>query len=345
MTSLHRFTTLDGLRGIAALAVMFHHFDHTLFSNASVAVDLFFALSGFVIAYSYYNKLHADLSISTFIKKRFIRLYPMFLLGLILGGTALFVKFIHAQTDLTLIQIVSAFFLNIFYLPYLADFYVQIGTDKIPSAIFPINDPSWSLFFEMFVNILFPFIILFSKNAKFILTIVVLSAIGLVGYSLFTHTPTPGWGAKSFFGGIPRVFFSFFLGVFVFTIFNTIKAKFYNINPVVILLALFLLLSFPYSGKIWLASTILIVPLFIIFGSISTSENPYINNINEYLGWISYPLYCIHFPVLSLYSSFDIGYNIYLSTIICTVVSLFLSHLLAKYIDDPIRAKLSKKFI
>lgn len=231
-TSTHRFTTLDGLRGIAALAVMFHHFNHSLFPNASVAVDLFFGLSGFVIAYSYYAKLHSGLTAYTYIKKRLIRLYPMFLIGLILGAIALILKFIYGQTNLNSTQLFLAFSLNLFYLPYLADFYVQIGSDRIPSAIFPLNDPAWSLFFEMFVNVSLAFLLLFSKNVKFIITILTISAIGLIGYSILTHTATPGWGLKSFFGGIPRVFFSFFVGILIFLMFNAFKSKLKNINPI-----------------------------------------------------------------------------------------------------------------
>jgi hypothetical protein len=50
----HRFVFLDGLRGIAAVVVMLYHFtqhtSHPIAELGSVCVDLFFCLSGFVIA-------------------------------------------------------------------------------------------------------------------------------------------------------------------------------------------------------------------------------------------------------------------------------------------------------
>ncbi|MDD2781648.1 acyltransferase [Sulfuricurvum sp.] len=341
----HRFNTLDGLRGIAAIAVMLHHFNHSLFPNASVAVDLFFGLSGFVIAYSYYPKLYSNLSMYTYLKKRLIRLYPMFLLGLIIGVVALIIKSLYFQTNLSFAQIFTAFSMNLFYLPYLADFYVQIGIDRIPSAIFPTNDPAWSLFFEMFINVVLALLLLISKNTKFIISIVITSAIGLIGYSLYFHIATPGWGMHNFLGGIPRVFYSFFTGVLIFLLFNFLKSKVQAINPIYILFALFVLLSIPYSGKIWLISTIFIVPIFIVLGSISNSTNARINSANEYLGWISYPLYCIHFPILSIYSTFYSDENSYITTLVCSVISIVLAHLLAKYIEEPMRFRLSKKFL
>ena len=58
----HRFIFLDGLRGIAAVVVVIFHFSQDgnirqLFPSAPIAVDLFFCLSGFVIAWAYYQKL------------------------------------------------------------------------------------------------------------------------------------------------------------------------------------------------------------------------------------------------------------------------------------------------
>jgi peptidoglycan/LPS O-acetylase OafA/YrhL len=42
-------------------------------------------LSGFVIAYSYRSRLEAGMSLGDFALRRFIRLYPMIIFGLLLG--------------------------------------------------------------------------------------------------------------------------------------------------------------------------------------------------------------------------------------------------------------------
>jgi hypothetical protein len=81
-----RYDVLDGLRGVAAISVMLTHFSqntpHSLFKHADLAVDLFFMLSGFVLMHSYRNKLLLGLSAREYIRKRIIRLYPMFAISM-----------------------------------------------------------------------------------------------------------------------------------------------------------------------------------------------------------------------------------------------------------------------
>ncbi|MFX8945840.1 acyltransferase family protein, partial [Acinetobacter baumannii] len=60
------FATLDGLRGVAALLVVYHH-EHLAGivgapAGAYLAVDLFFLMSGFVIAHAYEARLEQGLS-------------------------------------------------------------------------------------------------------------------------------------------------------------------------------------------------------------------------------------------------------------------------------------------
>jgi peptidoglycan/LPS O-acetylase OafA/YrhL len=89
---MRRFATLDALRGIAAIVVMIGHtIDHPIaIPGYAEAVDLFFGLSGFVIALNYEERLRRGLSIGRFMALRVARLWPMVLLGstpaVVLGG-------------------------------------------------------------------------------------------------------------------------------------------------------------------------------------------------------------------------------------------------------------------
>src|SRR6476620_3663373 len=86
------FEILDGLRGIAALAVVIFHFMEWVFSDSSknfighgfLAVDFFFCLSGFVIGYAYDNRIE-KMGVKEFFKSRLIRLHPLVILGSVLG--------------------------------------------------------------------------------------------------------------------------------------------------------------------------------------------------------------------------------------------------------------------
>src|SRR6204780_4912905 len=87
------FEVLDGLRGSAAfLIVIFHLFNYSfgfhgpwaLVKHAYLAVDFFFALSGFVVAYAYDDRW-TRMTILQFFRIRLIRLHPLVLVGATLG--------------------------------------------------------------------------------------------------------------------------------------------------------------------------------------------------------------------------------------------------------------------
>src|SRR5215471_16864355 len=92
MTPRRRLPVLDGLRGIAALAVMAFHFNIFFLPQAQIfellpfltraylSVDLFFILSGFVMAYVYGDRLSDDRKSHwlEFSRARFLRIYLLF---------------------------------------------------------------------------------------------------------------------------------------------------------------------------------------------------------------------------------------------------------------------------
>ncbi len=86
------FEILDGLRGVAAIAVVIFHFmeiavpdpKENFIAHAYLAVDFFFCLSGFVIAYAYDDKM-AAIGIPQFLKRRFIRLHPLVVICSVIG--------------------------------------------------------------------------------------------------------------------------------------------------------------------------------------------------------------------------------------------------------------------
>lgn len=80
----HRFEALDAWRGIAALAVAFRHINGTapflanaFHDNLSRGVDFFFVLSGFVIAFSYGERLGRGFSFLRFMVLRWGRIWPL----------------------------------------------------------------------------------------------------------------------------------------------------------------------------------------------------------------------------------------------------------------------------
>ncbi|MEZ0318317.1 MAG: acyltransferase family protein [Methylophilaceae bacterium] len=121
MVKNQRYEFLDGMRGIAAFAVVFYHYAlhgniRNWFPSAPIAVDLFFCLSGFVIAFAYLQKLQSGMTYKDYFIKRLVRLYPMYLSGLVIGAIVFVTMTNNAVTRYTPQEgILSAAF-NLFYL-------------------------------------------------------------------------------------------------------------------------------------------------------------------------------------------------------------------------------------
>ncbi|WP_066721730.1 acyltransferase family protein [Sphingomonas pituitosa] len=87
------FDVLDGLRGTAALLVVAFHIQgitvlfeasRLLLPHAYLAVDFFFALSGFVVGYAYDDRW-GRMTVREFLARRLVRLHPLVVLGTVLG--------------------------------------------------------------------------------------------------------------------------------------------------------------------------------------------------------------------------------------------------------------------
>src|SRR5215813_9856716 len=88
------YVVLDGLRGVASLMVVVFHLFETyagenrfrqIINHGYLAVDFFFLLSGFVIAYAYDDRW-GPMSQWEFYKRRLIRLQPMVVMGSLIGA-------------------------------------------------------------------------------------------------------------------------------------------------------------------------------------------------------------------------------------------------------------------
>src|ERR1700710_2350874 len=88
------YEILDGLRGVASLLVVAFHVFETfnggsrfkqIINHGYLAVDFFFLLSGFVVAYAYDDRW-GKMSQWEFYKRRLIRLQPMVIMGSIIGA-------------------------------------------------------------------------------------------------------------------------------------------------------------------------------------------------------------------------------------------------------------------
>jgi peptidoglycan/LPS O-acetylase OafA/YrhL len=338
-----RFDLLDGLRGIAAVAVMLHHYTQNSgrdwFGGAWVAVDLFFVLSGFVIAHSYGKKILNGMSFREFTFIRLARLGPLYILGLALGLCALLLSLAKPGTSqISATQLLTASALGVAWLPYFNNIAWPSGPDSAIGAIFPLNGPAWSLFFELFVNAVFAaYLYKFRKlpNAKYS----ILAFAVFIVCTLVSRRINPGWQAATFLMGFPRVIAEFFAGVFIFSMGLQHKTP----RPVLsALVAGAALLCFLVgSPKVAFVNSLTLVPLSVAL-LCAVSIEGIGQRICSVLGELSYPLYVVHFPIYGLvYEGFEMRALTPLAqTLVVSGISIAVALLLARA-DREIRRRLT----
>jgi peptidoglycan/LPS O-acetylase OafA/YrhL len=361
-----RNVVLDGMRGVAAIMVMALHYTEKndtatlgrlkLFGSGYLAVDLFFALSGFVIFRSYAGALAEKMTAQEYVLKRFIRLYPMFLLGSCLGLVAL-VMIANETAMVSKAAIFRDFSFNALGLPCPnVDAIYQFGA-RVPTVgeLFPTNPPSWSLFFEVFASLAFLFVYRLDERLMLWIAAGALAALLLCGYTVSLQSGNYGpvlalgWGTSNFLGGFPRVVFSFAAGIFICMRFmKTPRYAFHGARGDIMSLALYgvvvscLIVPNLSGGFYELFVVAIISPLLVVVAAHIYVSDGAVKRISDFLGWLSYPLYCVHYPVGRVV--WHLGYKYGLSNAANVVASISISTgiaiLAGAFFDEPVRRKL-----
>ena len=247
------YELLDGLRGVAALLVVFYHIFEglsfaaggtliTTINHGYLAVDFFFILSGFVIGYAYDDRLGKTMSLGNFFKRRLIRLHPMIVMGAVIGAVTFCIQG-SVQWDGTKIatsMVMLALLCAMFFIPAVPSVRYEVRGN---GEMFPLNGPSWSLFFEYIGNILYAlFIHRLSKKALAVL--VGILGVFLAWFALFDVSGYGmigvGWTLDSvnFLGGSLRMLFPFTMGMLLSRHFRPmqIRGAFWICSVVLLLL-------------------------------------------------------------------------------------------------------------
>jgi peptidoglycan/LPS O-acetylase OafA/YrhL len=292
-----RFVTLDAFRGIAAIIVVLFHagirFDTYVPRFGYLAVDLFFLLSGFVLARAYDRRLAEKMGIFEFIYLRIVRLYPLFLLGLVLGSFAAFLNMDIANATLRNIGIDLGF--NVFGLPSPTNGDFQASGYRF---LFPLNIPFWSIFAEFWIaNLVYALLTKLAGN-RVLAFLVAISCVGLILNEHAVHTIDVGGNWFVFIGLFPRVGYSFLCGVLIS---RMVLFRVWRVPAWCLTIALIAILCLPLEGKsahlFELTTVIILFPILIYLGTAATEQYP---RIGEVLGDASYPLYAVHFPLLAV---------------------------------------------
>ncbi len=364
------YALLDGLRGVAALLVVWYHvFEGYQFGSGAaiikemnhgyLAVDFFFILSGFVIGYAYDDRWGKTLGTGNFFKRRLIRLHPMVVMGAVIG----LVMFIlqgavtwdgtRATTPAMMIALLCAMLM----IPAVPGCSYEVRGN---GEMYPLNGPAWSLFFEYIGNILYALFLrrLSTRNLG------ILAAVLSVALACFTITDPSGYGmfgvgwtldGLNFAGGLLRMLCPFTIGMFLSRIFKPIAVKgAFWICSVLLLL----LLHVPYiegngtlclNGIFEAACIIFVFPLIVWVGASGMTTDRFSTRVCNFLGDISFPLYIVHYPFMYYFYAWLIDKQLFTlgetwpAALITCAVSIVVAWLCLRFYDIPVRRWLAKR--
>ena len=365
LESKSHYQILDGLRGVASiLVVVFHVFETFNVGNRFVqvinhgylAVDFFFVLSGFVVAYAYDDRWNR-MTQWDFYKRRLVRLQPMVIMGSLVGA-ALF--YFQASPAFPLIAGTPVWVMLLVML---------VGCTLIPLPVsmdvrgwqemHPLNGPAWSLFFEYIANFLYA--VLIRRFSKMALTIFVVLAAGLlIHYTVMGPQGDliGGWSlnAEQLNIGFTRLLYPFFAGVLLCRMgrLPRVSGAFWVCSLLIVVV-----LSVPRIGgpdHLWMNGiyesfvVLLLFPLIVAIGAGGSIRNVHSIRICRFLGDISYPMYITHYPIIYVFTAWvsrnkiSMGNGLWAGWLV-VVASVALAYACLKLYDEPVRAWLKERVL
>jgi peptidoglycan/LPS O-acetylase OafA/YrhL len=338
------FHTLDALRGIAAIGVLVFHMGAAFAPIAApggyLAVDLFFMMSGVVLAHAYEGRFAAGMGILGFMRARLIRLYPLYLVGALLGIVVTLAS-LHGRNTQNWdpASLAQAAALALLFLPNFAS--------RPVDELFPLNIPCWSLFFELLVNFLYVVFWPLLRSPR--LVVVALFSGAVVGWaSAHGGNLDQGSIGSSFGIGLARTVFGFSVGVLIARRTPVPRGQ-SNLGVVLIVT----LVGIAIAGRppqqlraLWDALCVLVAFPWIVYLGTLIDPGPRLRAIATFLGVTSYALYLLHSPLSSVLNSATrfAGLRSGAPYLGLAVLVLLLAGcwLIDRYFDMPIRRRLSR---
>ncbi len=294
--SSHRdyFYALEGIRGIAALLVAARHmipaFRPVTSPSSYLAVDIFFLLSGFVLAASYEQRLQSGyLTARSFFALRLARIYPLYMVGTLFG----FFVFVFRE-EISPPSLSQALTLAVLFLP----------NPDPTTNLYPLNPPAWSLLSELVMSFIYGVFLCRARNA-FVWATAAVSGAAFTWATIAHGRADIGFQQDLLWAGMARIGLSFSVGVLVYRHLNDLRALVGPLGDkatIAIFGAVVLALTAPVSQTSPLSMPYAMLMIFIVFpvimiASVNASPTGRLKDTSIWLGRLSFPLYAVHAPV------------------------------------------------
>jgi len=288
------YQTLDGLRGVGAFVVVMRHvpylFGPVRVPESFLAVDLFYLVSGFVVAHAYGERLKAGGFFKDFVKTRLIRLYPLYLFGLMVGILpATYDVITDPHGWWTLHKLIEAIVLGLFMAPMMP------GLQATGTAL---DGPIWTLVPELIANFTYAAIVRHLRPLVLAAILIVCGAAVAYGEMRFKtldigYNPTDQWAA------LARVGYSFFAGVVVFRVVGDRRIDSEPLSWLCMALLTAILIFRPstaFTPWFEIGAVVVAFPL-IIAAAAQIEPGPRTGRAFAVIGLVSYAVYLLHQPM------------------------------------------------
>lgn len=335
---------LEGLRGIAALVVsLFHGWDSTitaLFAQGWLCVDLFFVISGFVMAHVY-GQLSTGAQATSFAIKRIGRLYPLHLAtlaGFIACEAALqlakpLAGMAGHDTNPVTLDLVEGWSL-------LSNLLLLHGMGLPGARVY--NNASWSISTELWACALFAVSCLLFRGRSRMFAWAALSVAGLVIFMSFGEVDSVNSGAYFF-----RCVYGFFLGALL----PSLQGGRASPRPAIVgcMQAAAIagtVIAFATVGQVFAVRYVAPLVFALLVYSVSFDRGPLASLLRvpvfQLLGRLSYSIYMTHSLVLVFFN--PLGSALAepcrsLLNVVYVIVVLGISALTHRWIEEPWRKR------
>ncbi len=286
------------------------------FYPGTMAVIGFYVISGYVISFLLLHRLQ-KISVRTFYFERIVRIYPQFLLHLILA--IIIIRVLDFESPFTKNPVtVQTIVLNLSLIPLQAKAFFSYISEALYVPV------SWSLSLEVSFYLIAPLLIVRNWMPFFAILSFIIFMLGALGY-LHTHTYT----YATIFGTLQF----FIIGAWL-------QQKNYRLLTIwsIAMLILGCLVTLTSSWKpshIQETFSGAFLCLFALVILRNFRDGPY-QKIDDFCGNISYPIFLNHFIFIWIFQAFNISYDSFfgqLSLVSLSLISAILAYII---IERPI---------
>ena len=327
---------IDGLRAFAVVAVIINHINKNIIPSGYLGVDIFFLISGFVITSSLFKKDSKNffLFITSFYERRIKRLIPalvffVFTISIILS------LFVLSAGSYYITGVTSLFGFSNIYLFFLSDSYW--GNDALMNPF----THTWSLGVEEQFYLIFPIIFWFTnnnKNKSIKKLSIILGFFSIISLFIFVYNYKSNNNLAYYL--MPSRFWEIGLGSIAYLTSMSkyrFTYKLTNINPIILIIPIFLIFTLPISKGLEATISIVILTFLLLLNIKNNNKILYILSYKYIIniGKISYSLYLWHWGIIAI-ARWTIGVNRY-SLLVIFLLIILMSFISYQFIEKPFR--------